>query len=45
MRRNFQPTYGDLTIPGTSIQLTNRSAIGLALLLGLGYGVYRYASR
>jgi hypothetical protein len=38
----FVPAYGDVTIPGTSLRLTTKSAVGFALLMGLGYGVYRY---
>lgn len=38
----FQPSYGEIGIPGTSIKLSTKSAAGFALLMGLGYGVYRY---
>jgi hypothetical protein len=38
----FQPSYGEIAIPGTSIRLSNKSAAGFVVLMGLGYGVYRY---
>ena len=35
--------YG-FTIPGTSTTLSGKSVAGLAVLLGIGYAVYRYAA-
>ncbi len=39
-------TYGllpSVTIPGTTKTLSSDSVAGLLLLLGVGYGVYRFA--
>ena len=41
-----QQTYGllpSIRIPGTTKTLSGDSVAGLLLLLGVGYGVYRYA--
>lgn len=41
-----RPSYGVLpsvTIPGTTKTLSGDSVAGLLLLLGVGYGVYRFA--
>jgi hypothetical protein len=41
-----QQTYGllpSVTIPGTKKTLSGDSVAGLLLLLGVGYGVYRFA--
>jgi len=33
----------EVTIPGTTKTLSGDSVLGLTLLFGVGYGVYRYA--
>ncbi len=48
MRQNPRRDYGLLptfTIPGTTKTLSGDSVVGLSLLLGAGYLVYRFARK
>ena len=48
MRQNPSRNYGLLptfTIPGTTKTLSGDSVVGLSLLLGAGYLVYRFARK
>jgi hypothetical protein len=48
MRLNPSRSYGFLptfTIPGTTKTLSGDSVVGLSLLLGAGYIVYRFARK
>ena len=48
MRQNPSRNYGLLptfTIPGTTKTLSGDSVVGLSMLLGAGYLVYRFARK